>query len=312
MEASLDQLGISTQNDFTFFVIVLLITLIALVATRKLLKVEFPFFFMGVLGVIVGLAVGNLFAKSLDFLPGVYGKWLPVVVQVLVTVAIFDLFMGQSNAVARYFANVFKTGLEANLLSSEILVDTSALIDGRIEELATTGFVFGKLVVPKFVLLELQMIADSKDDLRRLKGRKGLDVLANLQRNRQVIVEIIEDRWKDKDKVDTKLVKLAKERKAKILTVDYNLCQVAQIQSVDVLNLNLLALAVRTQLIPGEEITVKVAQKGKEKHQGVGYLDDGTMVVVESGGKFVGKELTCVVVRIYQTATGKMIFVEPK
>ncbi len=303
-------MGLSTQNDFTFFLIVLVIILGALIATRKLLKVEFPYFFMGVLGVIVGIFIGNLVGKSLGFLPGYYGKWLPIIIEVLIAVAIFDLFIGQSKSVAKFFSNWLR--VENEISNMEIIIDTSALIDGRIEELASTGFIFGKFVVPKFVLLELQAIADSEDDLKRVKGRKGLDVLANLQRNRQVDIEITDERLKDKDKVDNKLVKIAWERKGKILTVDYNLGQVAQIQGVEVLNLNALAVAVKPQLIPGENLLVRVVQKGKEKHQGVGYLEDGTMVVVDGGDKFVGEDIECLVVRIYQTASGKMIFVEPK
>ncbi|MDO8513140.1 MAG: TRAM domain-containing protein [bacterium] len=305
------ELGLTSQKDFTFFIIILFIALGALVVTRKLIKVEFPYFFMGVLGAAVGLLVGNLLGRSLGFLPGQYGKWLPSVVQIFTAVAVFDLFLAQSYSVARYFANILS---DKDILNNkaEIIVDTSVLVDGRIEDLASTGFISGKLIIPKFVLLELQSIADSKDYLKRVKGRRGLEVLANLQRNRHVSIEISEDRMRDKDKVDNKLVKIAKERGGRILTVDFNLSQVAQIQNVETLNLNALASAVKSQLIPGEDIEVKVVQKGKEKGQGVGYLEDGTMIVVDGGDKHVGESLDCQVVRIYQTTTGKMIFVEPK
>lgn len=301
--------GFSTQNDFIFFITVLIIALIALVLTRKLLRVEFPFFFMGVLGAVVGLVAGSLLGKTLNFLPGAYGKWLPVVVEVFVAVAIFDLFMAQSYSVSKFFSNILQSGEKIG--NNDIIVDTSALIDGRIEELAQTGFLCGRLLIAKFVLAELQNIADSQDSLKRVRGRKGMEILASLQRNRRIIVEIIQDKAKEKEKVDSKLIRLAKERKGKILTVDYNLSQVAQIEGVEVLNLHELAVAMKSQLIPGETIEVKVEQKGKEKNQGVGYLEDGTMVVVDGGSKFVGQSKKCQVVRIYQTTTGKMIFVEP-
>ncbi len=300
----------TSQTEFNFFVVVLIIALGALIITRKLLKVEFPFFFTGVLGAIVGLLVGSLIGKSLDFLPGVYGKYLPLVIQVLVAVAIFDLFMAQSYQINKFFSKIGENKLGEYF--PEIIVDTSVLIDGRIDEIASSGFLYGRMIIPKFVLLELQTLADSSDDLKRVRGRKGLDILSDLQRNRKVMMEISEDKVKEKEKVDEKLVRLAKERKAKILTIDYNLNKVAQIQGIEVLNLNDLALAARSQLVPGEEIKVKVVQKGKEKKQGVGYLDDGTMVIVEGGDKFVGENLPCNVIRIYQVTSGKMIFVEPK
>lgn len=302
-----------SQQDFNFFITVLIIALLALVLTRKLLKVSFPYFFMGVLGVTVGTVVGSYIGRTVTTLPGIYGRWLPIVIEVFVAVAVFDLFVAQAKPAVRFLANFIQK--DENSFSGrgiDVVVDTSALIDGRIEEIVQTGFIFGKLVVPRFVLLELQKVADSEDSLRRARGRRGLDVLSDLQKNRQVVLEIIDDYFSSRDKVDSKLITLAKKRHAKILTVDYNLSRVAQIQGVETLNINELSAALKPFLIPGEELAVKVIQKGKEKKQGVGYLDDGTMVVVEGGDKYVGEELNCEVVRIFQTVAGKMIFVQPK
>ncbi len=302
---------ISNQIDLIFFLIILFIALFSLIITRRLLKVTFPYFFMGVLGVIIGMVVGSLLGKTLINLPGLYGKWLPIFIEVFVTVAMLDLFIAQARPLSRFLGNIFQSR-DLATISNEIIVDTSVLIDGRIDEMAKAGFVSGILIIPRFVLLELQNIADSEEPLKRAKGRRGLEVLSDLQRMRQVKIEITDDHFRDRERVDSKLVKLAREKQAKILTIDYNLNRVAQIQGVEVLNINELAGALKPLLIPGENILVKVTQKGKEKRQGVGYLEDGTMIVVEGGDKFVGQEVECEVIRVFQTVAGKMIFVQPK
>ncbi len=193
-----------------------------------------------------------------------------------------------------------------------IIADTSALIDGRILEVAKTGFFAGKLVIFSFILSELQNIADSQDPLRRSKGRRGLKVLKDLQKIPNLDVEIVEDQIEDVSKIDSLLVEKAKEMDAKILTTDYNLNEVAQIQDVLILNINELSNAIKPLLLPGEETEVKVVQKGKEKGQGIGYLEDGTMIVVEEGERFLGRKVRCEVSRIFQTDAGRMIFVKLK
>ncbi len=193
-----------------------------------------------------------------------------------------------------------------------IIADTSALIDGRILEVAKTGFFSGKLVIFSFILSELQNIADSQDPLRRSKGRRGLKVLKDLQKISSLEVEIVENEIEDVSKIDSLLVEKAKEMDAKILTTDYNLNEVAKIQDVSILNINELSNAIKPLLLPGEETEVKVVQKGKEKGQGVGYLEDGTMIVVEEGGRFLGRKVRCEVSRIFQTDAGRMIFVRLK
>lgn len=189
------------------------------------------------------------------------------------------------------------------------LVDTSVLIDGRVADICDTGFVEGTLLVPRFVLNELQHIADSSEVLRRAKGRRGLDILKRLQDGgSRVALELIEDDPKDVPDVDSKLVKLALKFHAKIITNDFNLNKVAQIEGIQVLNINDLANALKPALVPDEVMEVKIIKEGKEPTQGVGYLDDGTMVVVDNGRPHVGKLVEVIVTSVLQTAAGRMIF----
>jgi uncharacterized protein YacL len=192
-----------------------------------------------------------------------------------------------------------------------ILVDTSAIIDGRIADISQTGFIPGALVVPRFVLEELQHIADSADSMRRARGRRGLDVLQRLKES-PVTVEITDADVENVPEVDAKLVKLARQWKCAIITNDFNLNRVADLQGVKVLNINELAHAVKPILIPGEEMEVKIMQDGKELGQGVGYLDDGTMIVVENGKSHMGDTIDVTVTRVLQTVAGRMIFAQPK
>jgi uncharacterized protein YacL len=193
-----------------------------------------------------------------------------------------------------------------------IVVDTSAIIDGRIAEIVDSGFIYGTLVVPRFVLEELQHIADSPDTLRRARGRRGLDILARMQKDSPTPVQIVEDVVPEASEVDAKLVALAKSRSKTILTNDFNLNRVAELQGVRVMNVNSLANAVKPAVLPGEELRVKVIQEGKEAGQGVGFLDDGTMIVVEGGARFIDKELDVAVTRVLQTVAGRMIFAQPR
>ncbi len=193
-----------------------------------------------------------------------------------------------------------------------VLVDTSAIIDGRIADISQTGFIMGTLVVPRFVLEELQHIADSADTLRRNRGRRGLDILNRLQKETTVPVEITDADFDNIPEVDHKLVKLARQLHSPIITNDFNLNKVAELQGIKVLNINELANAVKPALLPGEEMDVKIIQEGKEPSQGVGYLDDGTMIVVEGGKAYLNLEVEVVVTRVLQTVAGRMIFAQPK
>lgn len=189
------------------------------------------------------------------------------------------------------------------------LVDTSVIIDGRIADICDSGFIEGTLMVPRFVLHELQHIADSSEVLRRAKGRRGLDILKHLQDpESKVRLQIIDDDPVDVREVDSKLVKLAVKYKAKILTNDFNLNKVAQIEGVQVLNINDLANALKPAVLPDEQMNVKIIKEGKEANQGVGYLDDGTMIVVDGGRSYLGRQVSVVVTSVLQTAAGRMIF----
>jgi len=192
------------------------------------------------------------------------------------------------------------------------ILDTSVIIDGRIADICKTGFIEGTLVIPEFVLEELQHIADSSDLLKRNRGRRGLDILNKIQKELDVKVLIYEDVTEEPGEVDSKLVKLAKAMQGKVVTNDFNLNKVCELQGVSVLNINDLANAVKPVVLPGEEIVVQVIKDGKEHGQGVAYLDDGTMIVVEGGRDFIGTTMEVLVTSVLQTSAGRMIFAKPK
>ncbi|MFC4601558.1 PIN/TRAM domain-containing protein [Cohnella hongkongensis] len=192
------------------------------------------------------------------------------------------------------------------------ILDTSVIIDGRIADICKTGFIEGTLVIPEFVLEELQHIADSSDLLKRNRGRRGLDILNKIQKELDVKVLIYEDANEEPGEVDSKLVKLAKAMQGKVVTNDFNLNKVCELQGVSVLNINDLANAVKPVVLPGEEIIVQVIKDGKEHGQGVAYLDDGTMIVVEGGRDFIGTTMEVLVTSVLQTSAGRMIFAKPK
>jgi len=197
-------------------------------------------------------------------------------------------------------------------VSSAKVLDTSTLIDGRMADIVDTGIIEGALVIPTFVLKELQNIADSHDHLRRQKGRRGLNVLKRLQEQTILPVDINNTDFSDIGTVDEKLVALAKKLKAGIVTTDFNLLKVAEIQEIPVLNINTLAMAMRQTVLPGEDFEISVVKEGKEQNQGVGYLDDGTMIVVENGRKLIGKTVKVSVTSLLQTESGRIIFTKAR
>jgi uncharacterized protein YacL len=192
--------------------------------------------------------------------------------------------------------------------SRTILLDTSVIIDGRIADIAHTGFLVGSLLIPRFVLNELQYIADSADNLRRQRGRRGMEVLSRLQKDTIIPVRISDIDVEGVRDVDEKLVILARQLRCPILTNDYNLNRIAELQGISILNVNELANAVKMILLPGETLMVDIIQEGREAGQGVGYLDDGTMVVVEDGREYINRTVTVMVTKVLQTAAGRMIF----
>lgn len=203
--------------------------------------------------------------------------------------------------------NLFNPERSAARRESKIL-DTSSIIDGRIADMAETGFLEGPLLVPEFVLRELQMVADSQDGSKRQRGRRGLDVLQRMRSNERLEVQIIQTDYPNIREVDQKLIELAKEIRGKILTTDFNLNKVAHLHTVEVLNINDLANSLKPVVLPGEKMSVAILKEGKEYNQGVGYLDDGTMVVVDHARRMIGRSVEISVTSVLQTASGKMIF----
>ncbi len=285
-------------------------------ALTKLVRLSLQTLILGVAGATLGLLMGGLLSIPLSKLPSPYGQILPIALSVIITIVMIGVFINQREVITEllpFLHEKRRKGATAAVtappaVGQQILVDTSVIIDGRIADIAETGFVRGKLLVPRFVLAELQNIADSDDNLRRSRGRRGLEMLNNIKANSGVEFEVIEMDAPEIKEVDAKLVHLAKQLGTDILTTDYNLNRVAKIEGVMVLNINELANAIRPVVLPGELMTVKIVQAGKEKHQGVGYLPDGTMIVVEKGDRLISKEVKVEVTRVFQTVAGKMIF----
>lgn len=267
----------------------------------------------GLIGLMAGLIVAALLAFPVSLLPPPFGDILPFIGVILFSYFGIAIFVMRQNDIF----SVLRVNLpgraadetpEAKESARTILLDTSVIIDGRIADIARTGFLVGTLLIPRFVLNELQYIADSADSLRRQRGRRGMEVLSELQKDTVVPVRISDIDVEGVREVDDKLVILARQLRCPILTNDYNLNRIAELQGVPVLNVNELANAVKSVLLPGEPLSVNIIQEGKESGQGVGYLDDGTMVVVEDGRNYLNREVTVVVTKVLQTAAGRMIF----
>ncbi len=301
------------MNQLFLVAIIGLAVAIATWAALKLTHLSIGALFIGLAGTITGLLVGALLSLPLGRLPGLYGDALPLVFSLLITVITVGVFINQRQAILGNLPFLKSHPTKAATKSTDqILVDTSVIIDGRIADIAKSGFIRSKLLVPRFVLAELQNVADSDDPMRRNRGRRGLEMLNSLRQTADLAVEIIEEEVPEIKEVDAKLVHLGQKLSCDILTTDYNLNRVAQIEGVRVLNINELANAIRPVVLPGEELAVKIVQAGKERNQGVGYLPDGTMIVVEQGDKLIGQEVLTEVTRVFQTVAGKMIFAAPR
>jgi len=266
----------------------------------------------GTVGLVVGLVIAALLAWPLGLLPEPFNRILPFLGALIFGyLGIVVAVTRQQDLRALVSGRRSRPKDEGEQEETPVLLDTSVIIDGRIADIAGTGFIRGPMLVPHFVLNELQYIADSPETLRRNRGRRGLEILEQL---RQEMPDKIQ--FSDKDvpgvrQVDDKLVHLAQQLKCPIVTNDYNLNRVAVLQGVEVLNINELANAVKTVVLPGETISVDVIQEGREIGQGVGYLDDGTMIVVEQGVQFMGQTVQAVVSKVLQTDKGRMLFVQP-
>jgi uncharacterized protein YacL len=264
----------------------------------------------GALGAAFGLILALFLAVPLSFLPGDLGRFAPIVGAAILGLVGATAGTVKRNELALLAKEVRGRGRERGP-EARLLLDTSVIIDGRIADVVRSGFIRGTLIVPRFVLGELQYFADSSDSSRRERGRRGLEMLSKMQKEENVKVEL-SDEDPPGSGADSKLVTLARSLAVPIMTNDYGLNRVAELQGITVLNMNDLAKAVRPVVLPGEEISVRVIQEGKEHGQGVGYLEDGTMVVIENGARHVGSELAVNVMRVLQTVGGRMIFAQPK
>jgi uncharacterized protein YacL len=273
---------------------------------------------MGSVGLIIGLIIANLIGNLLSFL-GLVGKLLWILITLFLSYLGLSIGIKKREELLALFANFPKFGKD-RALKSEVkaghfkILDTSVIIDGRIAELCESGFIEGVMLIPAFVLEELRHIADSPDLLKRNRGRRGLDILNKMRKDTDIKVQIYDNNrgLEDVAEVDTKLVKLAQKLGGKILTNDYNLNKVAELHGVKVLNINELANAVKPVVLPGEEMVVQLVKDGKEMGQGVAYLDDGTMIVVDNGKRYMNQTIPVLVTSVLQTAAGRMIFAKPK
>jgi uncharacterized protein YacL len=266
----------------------------------------------GMLGLAIGLVISLPFSFALSFLPTPWGKVTPLISSLLFGFLGVAVLVIREEDLMGIVGSRFSREILSRPNGRSVLLDTSVIIDGRIADISQTGFIEGTMLVPHFILDELQYIADSPDTLRRNRGRRGLDMLNKLQKESIVPIRITDMDVEDIKDVDGKLVKLAKTLRCPIVTNDYNLNRVAELQGVRVLNINELANAVKAVYLPGESLRIHLLQEGKEPGQGVGYLDDGTMVVVENGRQYIDSSIDVVVTRVLQTVAGRMIFAHPE
>lgn len=274
---------------------------------------------MGSVGLVIALIIANLIRPAISSI-----GWPGIVISILLTLFLsylgLSVFIKKREEILSLFANI-KFGKERAAAKAEFragqykILDTSVIIDGRISELCESGFIEGVLLVPAFVLEELRHIADSPDLLKRNRGRRGLDILNKMRKDQDINkIQIYDNNrgLEEAAEVDTKLVKLGQKLGAKIITNDFNLNKVAELHGVKVLNINELANAVKPIVLPGEEMVVQVVKDGKESGQGVAYLDDGTMIVVDGGKRYINQTIPVLVTSVLQTAAGRMIFAKPK
>lgn len=264
----------------------------------------------GTLGLFLGLIIANLVGLAFGSVPYI-GPYVSVALSIILAYLGMHLVVSKKSELAGWLHLHAEGSFDKKKNKDHHtgkLLDTNVIIDGRVADIYRSGFLEGPIIVPVFVLEELQKIADSSDILKRNRGRRGLDILNHMRKNSKDDVIIVTNDFEDISEVDSKLVKLAREKNYKIVTNDYNLNKVAELQGVAVLNINDLAIAVKPAVIPGEQIFVQLVKSGKEEGQGVAYLEDGTMIVVENGSQCIGKEVPVIITSVLQTSAGKMIF----
>jgi uncharacterized protein YacL len=265
---------------------------------------------VAVIGLILGLVVALLIGWVVLQIPAVAGY--PYGQYVIIALALIMGYLGAAVSMRKVGDIRFSLGPQPVDAAAIKILDTSVIIDGRIADISESHFIEGKLVIPKFVLDELQQIADSPDPLKRTRGRRGLEILRRMQLRKDLEVVVEDFDPGGTDEVDSKLISLARERNAKIVTNDFNLNKVAELHGIKVLNVNVLAIALRPVVLPGEEMSVRIVKRGREADQGVGYLDDGTMVVVEGGNSLQNQTVPVIITSVLQTTVGRMIFAKIK
>lgn len=288
---------------------------------RRLQKLPTVDMLLGVIGAVIGLIISALLLSLVKSDSVIY-TILSFIITLIIVVVSADVAVRKKEDILSIISNIKKSSStkssnkEAKVKNivkgTAKVLDTSVIIDGRIFDLCQTGFIEGTLVIPNFVLDELRHIADSGDGLKRNRGRRGLDILNKIQKELSIKVEIWEGDFPEISEVDTKLLKLAQVLDGKVITNDYNLNKVAEVQGVPVLNINELANAIKPVVLPGEEMKIQIVKDGKESGQGLAYLDDGTMIVVEEGRKYIGNTIIVIVTSVLQTAAGRMIFAKAK
>lgn len=283
---------------------------------QKLYKMSIQEIVGGAIGLIFGLIIATLLGTAVSWIPWVWvGGLMKIIVTLLLGYLGVSVGMKKKEDLLSFVPRFGKdklTKTETKPVVAYKILDTSVIIDGRIADICKSGFIEGTLIIPGFVLEELRHIADSSDLLKRNRGRRGLDILNKIRKELDVMVQIHEQDFDDLAEVDSKLVRLAQVMSGQVVTNDYNLNKVAELQGVKVLNINELANAVKPVVLPGEEMVVQVIKDGKEMGQGIGYLDDGTMIVVDGGKKHIGQTIGVLVTSVLQTAAGRMIFAKPK
>ncbi|MBM7580742.1 PIN/TRAM domain-containing protein [Jeotgalibacillus terrae] len=292
-------------------------------AEDSLVKAPVTDILFGALGLIIGLITAFLLGVAVnDIEIPIVNTVVPILLTLILGYLGFQVGFTKRDELVQLFSRGGAAKRAEESAAKEVsdvpaskrhkILDTSVIIDGRIADICQTGFLDGEIVIPQFVLGELQHIADSSDALKRNRGRRGLDILKRIQRDIPIQVTIYEGDFEEIQEVDSKLVKLAKVLNGIVVTNDFNLNKVCDLQDVQVLNINDLANAVKPVVLPGEELHVQMIKDGKEQNQGIAYLDDGTMIVVEDGKNFIGKHIDVIVTSVLQTSAGRMIFAKPK
>jgi len=292
------------------FIIGLIVALLVIKVEKDIRKISLRIIIGGVAGMIVGLLIALIMGFGLNMVSKIRENqqvvpWIYTLLTVIM--GYLGLVLGSKKVEEFNFA-----GAGAKIETENRILDTSVIIDGRIADICDAGFMEGELIVPRFVLNELQLVADSSDSMKRSRGRRGLDILNRMQKSSSINIEIVEQDFPKIKGVDGKLVALAKKTNAKLLTNDYNLNKVAELQGVRVMNVNELANAMKPVVLPGEQMMVKIIREGKEQGQGVGYLDDGTMIIVDNAQKLLNMNVEVIVTSVLQTTAGRMIFSELK